>query len=241
MRTLIVSDLHANIEALNAVFAAAEEEEPVDNVLCLGDIVDYGPSPMECLEKLWERNAVSIMGNHDAAAVGIIGLEDFNPIAAEACRWTAKQLTPEAKEYLSGLPETLIEDSFLLVHGSPKGHLWDYLMSYGQAVEAWDHTELSDVLVGHSHFQFAAEAGRGIDRPGPGGLTIPLGHARLVINPGSVGQPRDQDPRAAYGIYDDEARLVTLKRAWYDVTVTQLAMAEVGLPSPLITRLSGGH
>jgi diadenosine tetraphosphatase ApaH/serine/threonine PP2A family protein phosphatase len=95
--------------------------------------------------------------------------------------------------------------------------------------------------VGHSHFQFAAEAGRGIDRPGPAGLTIPLGHARLVINPGSVGQPRDQDPRAAYGIYDDEARLVTLKRAWYDVTVTQLAMAEVGLPFPLITRLSGGH
>jgi predicted phosphodiesterase len=241
MRTLIVSDVHANIEALNAVFAAAEEEEPVDNVLCLGDIVDYGPSPMECLEKLWERNAVSIMGNHDAAAVGIIGLDDFNPFAAEACRWTTKQLTPEAIAYLSGLPETLVEDSFLMVHGSPKAPLWEYLMSYGQAVEAWDHTDSSDVLVGHSHFQFAAEAGRGIESPGPNGLTIPLGLARLVINPGSVGQPRDQDPRAAYAIYDDEARFVTLKRAWYDVSITQRLMAEVGLPEPLITRLSSGR
>jgi diadenosine tetraphosphatase ApaH/serine/threonine PP2A family protein phosphatase len=241
MRTLIVSDIHANIEALNAVFAAAEEDEPVDNVLCLGDTVDYGPSPMECLEKIWERNAISIMGNHDAAAVGIIGLEDFNPFAAEACRWTTKQLTQGAIDYLSGLPEKLVEGSFLLVHGSPKDPLWDYLMSYGQAVEAWDYADTSDVLVGHSHFQFAAEAGRGIERPGPNGLTVSLGHARLVVNPGSVGQPRDQDPRAAYGIYDDEARLITLKRAWYDVTVTQRAMVEVGLPDSLITRLSSGR
>jgi diadenosine tetraphosphatase ApaH/serine/threonine PP2A family protein phosphatase len=114
-------------------------------------------------------------------------------------------------------------------------------MSYGQAVEAWDHTDSSDVLVGHSHFQFAAEAGRGIDQPGPNGLTVPLGHARLVVNPGSVGQPRDQDPRAAYGIYDDEAHLITLKRAWYDVTVTQRAMVDVGLPDALISRLSSGR
>jgi predicted phosphodiesterase len=241
MRALIVSDIHANIEALNAVFAAAEEDDPIDNVFCLGDTVDYGPAPMECLEKLWERNAISIMGNHDAAAVGLIGLEDFNPFAAEACRWTTKQLTQEAIDYLSGLPEKLVEESFLLVHGSPKAPLWDYLMSYGQAVEAWDHTDSSDVLVGHSHFQFAAEAGRGIDQPGPNGLTVPLGHARLVVNPGSVGQPRDQDPRAAYGIYDDEAHLITLKRAWYDVTVTQRAMVDVGLPDALISRLSSGR
>ena len=240
MRTAVISDVHGNLEALEAVCRDVDRRA-LDTWICLGDLVGYGPDPTACLARTRSLAVRSVMGNHDAAAVGIIGLEDFTPIAAEACRWTTKQLTPEAKEYLSGLPETFVEDSFLLVHGSPKGHLWDYLMSYSQAVEAWDHTALSDVLVGHSHFQFAAEAGRGIDRPGPAGLAIPLGHARLVLNPGSVGQPRDQDPRAGYAIYDDEARLVTLKRAWYDVTVTQLAMAEVGLPSSLITRLSRGR
>ncbi len=101
--------------------------------------------------------------------------------------------------------------------------------------------ETSDVLVGHSHFQFACEAGRGISQPGPEGLTVPLGHARVVINPGSVGQPRDQDPRAAYAVYDDEARSVSLHRVWYDIAATQRAMSEAGLPEALITRLSAGR
>ena len=240
MRTLIVSDIHSNIEALDAVLAAAEEEEPVANILCLGDIVGYGPAPMACLERLWDRGAVSVCGNHDAGAVGNVSLETFNPIAAEACRWNGAQLTDKAREYLAGLPLTLSEENFLMVHGTPSDPLWDYLLSYGQAVEAWDRTDAPDVLVGHSHYQFSCEAGRGVERPGPEGLTVPLGHARLVVNPGSVGQPRDRDPRAAYAIFDDEARLLSLRRAWYDVSATQRAMAEVGLPEPLISRLSSG-
>ncbi len=241
MRTLIVSDIHSNIHALDAVFVQAEEEEPVDSVICLGDTVGYGPSPMACLERLWERHTVSILGNHDAAVVGIVSLDDFNPIAAEANRWTAEQITDDAREYLKGLPERLVDPPFLLVHGTPKDPLWDYLVTYGQAVEAWEYTETSDVLVGHSHLQFACVAGAGIEQAGPEGSNIPLGHARLVVNPGSVGQPRDHDPRAAYAIYDDESRFIRLHRAWYDITVTQRDMAEAGLPEPLISRLSFGR
>lgn len=241
MRTLVVSDIHSNIEALNAVFADAEEHEPVERVLSLGDIVGYGPAPMACLEALWERHAVSIQGNHDAAVAGIIGVDDFNLYAAEASRWTTQQLSSDAVQYLADLPQELVDDSFLLVHGSPKGPLWDYLISYGQAVEAWDRTDSSDVLVGHTHFQFAVEAGRGVEHPGPTGLTVPLGHARLVVNPGSVGQPRDSDSRAAYAIYDDDARMIYLHRVWYDISATQRAMADVGLPEALISRLSSGR
>ena len=162
-------------------------------------------------------------------------------MAAEACRWTTAQLGAEALAFLAGLPKTLVEDSFTLVHGTPNDPIWDYLVSYSQAVEAWERVDTSDVLVGHSHMQFSVEAGRGVEQPGPEGLTVPLGHARLVVNPGSVGQPRDRDPRAAYAVYDDETRIISLRRVWYDVSATQRAMAEVGLPEPLITRLSVGR
>ena len=112
MRTLIVSDIHSNIVALDAVFEAAEEDEPIDGVVSLGDIVGYGPAPMECLDRLRERGFVSIKGNHDAAAAGDVSTETFNPVAAEACRWTTAQLSADALAFLSGLPERLIEDSF---------------------------------------------------------------------------------------------------------------------------------
>ncbi len=240
VRVLIVSDIHGNAAALEAVFTAAEEDGPLDEVWCLGDIVGYGPDPMACLERLWEANAVSICGNHDAGVVGRIGLEDFSYYAAIACRWTRTQITDRAREYLTTLPLTLVEGPFTLVHGSPRDPLWEYVFGYPQAIEAWDRTGTHGVLLGHTHFQFACEAGRGLEQPGPEGLHIPITHARLVINPGSVGQPRDHDPRAAYAVYDDEAQAVTLKRAWYDISVTQRAMAEAGLPEALISRLSAG-
>ncbi|MEE8518022.1 MAG: metallophosphoesterase, partial [Dehalococcoidia bacterium] len=122
-----------------------------------------------------------------------------------------------------------------------KEPLWEYLTGYPQAIEAWERVETSDVLVGHSHFQFSCEAGQGLEQPGAEGLNVPLGHARVVVNPGSVGQPRDGDPRAAYAVYDDEARTLYLRRAWYDISATQRAMSYVDLPEPLISRLSVGR
>jgi diadenosine tetraphosphatase ApaH/serine/threonine PP2A family protein phosphatase len=130
--------------------------------------------------------------------------------------------------------------SATLVHGSPRNPLWEYVFGYPQAIEVWDHSNAHAILLGHTHYQFCCEAGRGLEQPGPQGMYVPMTHARLVINPGSVGQPRDRDPRAAYAVYDDEAQAVTLKRVWYDVSVTQRAMAYAGLPEPLITRLSVG-
>ena len=241
MRTLILSDIHSNIHALDAVFAEAEKEEPVDAVLCLGDIVGYGPSPMACLNRLWERHTVSILGNHDAAVAGLLSLDQFNEMAAAANRWSSQQISNDAREYLTGLPERLVNPPFHLVHGSPQDPLWDYLVTYGQAVDAWEFVESSVLLVGHSHIQFACVAGSGFAQASPDNFNIPLGHAKIVVNPGSVGQPRDRDPRAAYAVYDDESQIIRLHRAWYDITETQRDMAEVGLPEPLINRLSLGR
>jgi diadenosine tetraphosphatase ApaH/serine/threonine PP2A family protein phosphatase len=241
MRTLIVSDIHSNIVALKAVLEEADLVEPVERVLCLGDTVGYGPAPMACLEALWERNTLSIMGNHDAAVAGVLDVSRFNTYAAEAAQWTTGQLGEEAISWLAALPEKVVDDSFLLVHGTPRAPLWDYLMSYGQATDAWEATQAGEILVGHSHIQMIFDANLGFEEPGPDGLVIPLGRARMVINPGSVGQPRDGDPRAAYGIYDDEFRKITLHRVPYDISATQRAMADVGLPEPLISRLSQGR
>ena len=243
MRVLVVSDIHSNILALDAVLTDAtdEGELPVDEVWCLGDIVGYGPAPMACVDRLRDLGAVCIIGNHDAGAVGRIDIDRFNPVAAEACRWTGEQLTADARDWLAALPETSHEDSFTLVHGTPADPIWDYLLRYEQAINAWEGLPTSDLLVGHTHIQFATEAGVGANQPGPDGLVVPIGFARLVINPGSVGQPRDGDPRAAYAIYDDEARNVALRRVHYNISATQRAMAEAGLPDPLITRLSAGR
>ncbi len=241
MRTLIVSDIHSNLAALDAVVADAGEEAPLDQVWCLGDIVGYGPWPLETVRRIREIGALSIKGNHDAGAVGLTPLDAFNPYAAEACRWNGRRLDSDARDYLRGLPETLREDGFTLVHGSPKEPLWDYLFGYPQAIEAWERAVTQDVLVGHTHYQFAATAGVGLRQPGREGLTVFRGDARLVVNPGSVGQPRDNDPRAAYALYDDETGAIELRRAWYDVAATQRAMADAGLPEPLISRLSAGR
>ena len=241
MRTLIVSDIHSNIVALDAVLAAARDDGPVDGVWCLGDIVGYGPAPMAVLERLWELKALSIGGNHDAGVVGRVDVGIFNPVAAEACRWNGEQLTDDARAYLGGLPDTLVVEPFTLVHGSLDDPLWEYLLRPPQAEAAWDRASTSHVLVGHTHIQFVCRAAKGFEQPDSEPLVVPLGGVRLVFNPGSVGQPRDGDPRAAFAVYDDEARTVALRRAPYDVGATQRSMAEAGLPEPLISRLSVGR
>ena len=241
MRTLIVSDIHGNLEALNAVLDAAERFDPIDAVWCLGDIVGYGPEPNACIERLRAWQTLSVLGNHDAGAIGRIGLDAFNAYAAEACRWTAEQLTTESRSYLEALGLTERREPFTLVHGTPRDPLWDYMLTYPQASDAWYVTETAALLVGHSHLSFVCEEDNGVLRPGPDGLRVAVGAHRLLVNPGSVGQPRDGDPRAAYAVYDDAAATVTLARAAYDIAATQRRMVEVGLPEPLVGRLSLGR
>ena len=241
MRTLIVSDVHSNLTALDAVLAAAEAGGPLDGVWCLGDVVGYGPWPLETVRRIRSLSAVCIRGNHDAGAVGQISLGTFNYAAREACRWNGAQLDEDARTFLENLPDTVAVTGFTLVHGAPRDPLWEYLTSHTDAMQALDNVSTRDVLVGHTHHQFAFEAGRGASLPGPGGLTVTRDGGRLVVNPGSVGQPRDRDPRAAYAIYDSEADTLSLLRAAYDIAVTQRAMERAGLPEPLISRLSAGR
>ena len=241
MRTLIVSDVHSNLTALDAVLAAAEADGPVDGVWCLGDIVGYGPWPLETVQRIRSLGAVCICGNHDAGAIGRISLDTFNYAAREACRWNGAQLDEDARSFLEGLPDTVAAADFTLVHGTPRDPLWEYLTDHADAVEALERVNTRDVLVGHTHYQFAFEDGRGAAMPGPGGLTIARDGGRLVVNPGSVGQPRDHDPRAAYAIYDSEADTLSQRRAAYDIAATQRAMEQVGLPESLISRLSAGR
>ena len=241
MRTLIVSDVHSNLAALDAVVAAAEADGPLDYVWCLGDIVGYGPWPLETVRRLRSLGAVCIRGNHDAGAVGQISLDTFNSAAREACRWNSAQLDEDARSFLKGLPDTVAVAGFTLVHGTPRDPLWEYLTGYADAMEALASIGTRDALVGHTHHQFAFEDGRGVTLPGPSGLTATRDGGRLVVNPGSVGQPRDHDPRAAYAIYDSGEDTLLLRRAVYDIAATQRAMEKASLPEPLISRLSAGR
>lgn len=241
MRTLIVSDVHSNLTALDAVLAAAGAEGPLDAVWCLGDIVGYGPWPLDTVRRIRSLDAVCIQGNHDAGGIGRISLDTFNYAAREACRWNGEQLDDEARSFLEGLPDTVAVADFTLVHGTPRDPLWEYLTGHADAVTALASIGTRDVLIGHTHHQFAFEGGRGTALPGPSGLTVTRDGGRLVVNPGSVGQPRDHDPRAAFAVYDSEADTLSLRRAAYDIAATQRAMEQVGLPEPLISRLSAGR
>ncbi len=241
MRTLIVSDIHSNVVALDAVLADARADGPIERVWCLGDVVGYGPEPMACIERLWDLDATVICGNHDAGAVGRISVAEFNGPAAEAARWNGAQLSAEARAYLSALPETVVEAPFTLVHGSPRVPLWEYLTSGDQAEEAWGAIPTPHVIVGHSHFQFTCTRSRGLEQAGPSGRVVRTDGDRLAANPGSVGQPRDGDPRAAFTVFDDEAATLALRRTSYDIAATQRAMIDVGLPLPLIERLAIGR
>ncbi len=242
MRYAILADIHANLVAFQAVLDHAQARGGFDEIWCLGDIVGYGPEPHQCIELLRSFKHLCIAGNHDWASIGNIDTSDFNPVAAQACHWTANQLSEEDIAYLKALPLTLVQDNFTLAHGSPREPIWEYLLSPEQARENLDHFTTAYCLVGHSHIPLIFEqAGQGMAyQVLNDGMKIGLGENRLILNPGGVGQPRDGDPRAAYAIYDSQTQTVSLFRVEYDIASTQKKMAEQGLPLSLILRLSHG-
>ncbi len=243
MRIAIVADVHANFSAFRAVLGHAVEQGPVDAVWCLGDTVGYGPQPNECVELLREFDHVAVAGNHDLAACGKMGVEEFNNAAAAAARWTATQLTPRSRTYLEELPFVVQEGDFTLVHGSLRDPEWEYLLSTTQAAAQFALQETRYSIVGHSHLAFVcredAAAPPTLERAQDGDC-VQLDEQRLILNPGGAGQPRDGDPRAGYALYDDEDRSVTFARVEYDIEETQLAMRKAALPRWLIERLSDG-
>jgi diadenosine tetraphosphatase ApaH/serine/threonine PP2A family protein phosphatase len=243
MRIAVVADVHANLEAFQAVLAHAAEDGAIDEVWSLGDIVGYGPDPKACIALLHTYTHIAIAGNHDYAATGAIGTEDFNPFAAEAARWTSTQLSLEDQLWLSNMSAVHVEGEFTLAHGSLNDPVWDYLVSASSARSHFEHQTTPYGLVGHSHLPHVFTEGqtRLQEATMADGEDVSMGSRRFVANPGSVGQPRDGDPRAAYCLLDTEKRLLSFHRVAYDIELTQAKMRSVGLPEYLAQRLSEGR
>ncbi len=243
MRCLLLSDIHSNLEAFEAVLADAG---PVDETWCLGDVVGYGPDPNACVEKLRSLPHLCIAGNHDWATLGKLDLREFNLDAREANLWNRKQLTPDNLAYLEALPEVLVREPFTLVHGSPRRPIWEYIVYTATAQANFYYFDTPFCLVGHTHtpviFRLTDKKGReGCDTlPLPVNGPLSLGPERLIINPGSVGQPRDGNPQASYAILDTETLVLEFRRVPYPVEKTQAKMIEYDLPLRLAVRLGYG-
>ncbi len=243
MRIAIISDIHANLPAFRAVLAHAKDGGAIDGLWCLGDTVGYGPHPNECIAELRSYDNRTVAGNHDLAACGKMGTEDFNEAAASAAQWTESQLTGDARSYLEGLPMTLEEGDFTFVHGSLRWPEWEYLLSTEQAQAQFELQKTPFSLVGHTHLPAVCAEDESVPptlRSAGDGERLELGEKRWIINPGGVGQPRDGDPRASYAIYDSEDASITFSRVEYDIPATQKAMIEAGLSQWLIERLAYG-
>jgi len=240
-RVAVISDIHANLHALDAVLAAIDEEG-VDELWCLGDVVGYGPRPNECTALVRERVSVCLAGNHDLVVLGKIESAAFVGEAAAAARWTTRVLEPELRQFLDTLVSRAEVDDAQLYHGSPVDPVWDYVLSERGARNSFAATSAPLVLVGHSHVALAiADETTGLQGgQAPDGTEIELGAARLLLNPGSVGQPRDGDPRAAWLEIDNGAGRARFRRTDYPVEQTQAEMRERGLPESLAARLSHG-
>jgi diadenosine tetraphosphatase ApaH/serine/threonine PP2A family protein phosphatase len=241
MRVAVISDIHANLHALEAVFAALDAER-TDAVWSLGDTVGYGPRPNRCCLSLAARAGLALCGNHDLGVLGAIDLEEFSGEAADAALWTRKVLSTEARSYLEGLAPSGSAEGVELFHGSPRDPVWDYVLSGEAALDAFELTTAPLVLVGHSHLPIQIVlAGQALTGGlAPHGTEVDLSEGRWLLNPGSVGQPRDGDPRAAFLLVDLAAGRASFRRVEYDVGRTQAEIRERGLPDALAERLARG-
>lgn len=243
MRCAILSDIHSNLEAFQAVLKDIEARGGADEVWCAGDVVGYGPNPKECIALLREHRYVCVVGNHDWGAAGRVDISYFNTDAATACLWTGRQLDADEIDYLENLPMKVERDDFTIVHGSPRDPIWEYLLTDYVADINFKHFQTRYCLVGHSHVPFIfeeRESGRPVFRDLPEGKSVKIGERRLIINPGSVGQPRDGNAKASYILFDSEKKSLIHYRVPYKVIVVQDKMRKVDLPPRLIQRLSYG-
>jgi predicted phosphodiesterase len=242
VRVAVVSDIHANLHALEAVLVSIAEDAP-DAVWCLGDLVGYGPQPNPCCALVAERAELCLIGNHDLAVLGRLDLEDFAPDAADSARWTDSVLEPQHRGYLESLDPQAAEGEVELYHASARDPVWEYVLTPLAAFASFAETDARILLVGHSHVALAfGLAGDRLETTiAPGGTELDLsGEGRWILNPGSVGQPRDGDPRAAYLLLDLDGQRAEYRRIEYDVARTQAEIRAHGLPEPLAERLAHG-
>lgn len=247
MRALIVSDVHSNLEAFDAVLADADANGGYDTIWFLGDLVGYGADPGPCISRLRSLPHVAVAGNHDHAVTGKLNPDLFNGAARAAALWTADRLTDDEMAYLADLPEVQTVGDFTHVHGSLRDPVMEYLISEPAALATFALLETPFCLVGHSHYPLVwTEYERGahvalLDADAP--LALQAGQ-RVIINPGSVGQPRDGDWRASYLMYDGEvgdAGILGHRRVEYDIATAQAKIRAAGLPESLADRLARGH
>jgi diadenosine tetraphosphatase ApaH/serine/threonine PP2A family protein phosphatase len=242
VRVAVISDIHANARALKAVLHAIAREEP-DELWCLGDTVGYGARPNECCSLVRDAADVCLAGNHDLLALGLEVLEgDFNPDAGVAGRWTMDELDQSTRDFLGTLKPEAHLDRADLFHASARDPVWEYVLSGESAMATLDLTEAPLVLVGHSHVPFSVSL-VGDELSGghaPDGTDIDLGSGRRLCNPGSVGQPRDGDPRAAWLLVDFGEGRASFRRQTYDIEATQTEIRDAGLPLSLAARLAHG-
>ena len=241
MRILVLSDVHANLAAFQAVLQDAAGKW--DRIWYLGDLIGYGPNPNECVELLRQQEHMALSGNHDWAALDKLDIGDFNEEARTAVLWTRSRLTEESFAFLDSLPAKRVEDTFTLAHASPRHPVWEYILDYETAVENFEHFNTPYCLVGHTHVPvlIADEKGDDLFIYTPTYQeTIYLEDTRTIINPGSVGQPRDSDPRAAYALLNIEDLTWEFHRVAYPVEETQEQMRDLGLPDALAARLAYG-
>ncbi len=242
MKYGVFSDVHGNYVALKAVLDFFRKNG-VENFICCGDIVGYGPQPLECAETLRGlKSLVTVMGNHDAAVVGKMDLKWFNSNAAWAIEFARGQLTGQALDFIAKLPEKIETEDFTAVHGSPRKPLTEYLLSESQFTDNAKNWSVSPCFIGHSHMPlYFREGERGIPETGFLKPVLKVFTAgKVILNPGSVGQPRDGDTRAACGIYDPQKKYFELYRVFYDIEAVQKMMAGLKMPAILAERLSFG-
>lgn len=250
MRLLIISDLHSNIEALDGVLADAQRRGGFERILCAGDIVGYGADPAAVIAALRERDATCVAGNHDLAAIGRMDTAEFNRVAAQAARWTEMALDADERAWLASLPLVATIGDLTIVHGSLRSPEWEYLLDPEQADAQFALQETPYSVVGHSHLQFWSvqrEDDEAAMHRATDGTTVRLEGRRLILNPGSTGQPRDGDARAGYILYDDASGAagtggaVTWHRVAYDAETARRKILDAGLPAFLGDRLLEGR
>ena len=226
MKTAFISDIHSNLEAFEAVLEDIKQKK-IRRILCLGDIVGYGADPNECVEIVKKMKIPCIKGNHDSCCVDFHGIESFNYIAQEAVRWTNKALKRNNIAFLKKLPETMAKEGVFMAHGSPRDPLNEYVY---ESMSAWDAKEFfsiagKDVIaMGHTHVPFVKRFG-----------------SKVIFNPGGVGQPRDNNPKASYAVFDSKTRNVRIERVDYDIKKAAGKIIKARLPSFLATRLYLGR
>ena len=241
MKILIISDIHANQTALETVLAEAGS---VDATWCLGDLVGYGPDPEQCVSRIRQLpNLVCVIGNHDAALLNLIDTAAFNPEARQALHWTMDKLSTDSLDFLRSLSSRQDMELVTLAHASPRQPIWEYLLDTRTATTNFNYFDTPYCLVGHTHLPVLYYLP---DESQMASLVIPENNTQLtlaprsIVNPGSVGQPRDRDRRAAYGILDTEEYVFHFRRVEYDIASVQDRMRTANLPARHIMRLEVG-